>query len=266
LAALCALAGVSQLRDDLAGATVRWIAWSREIATVVARLGDAGVAVAPIKGLAYAAGLYPQPAARPMTDVDLLVQPGRVTAARDVLERAGFTLASDIPLHHASTWERGDLTVDLHRDIMPIGRGRIAHDELWARTRPGWPAGARRLDSVDELVFHLAHMARGRLCGPLVQVVDAARLLEHAGATQALERARQWKIGAPVSVALAFCRAIIDGTSLPWLAPADDDVLFARQPGVARKLLFELATSGSPRQLAARTLGAAFQRLPRLIR
>jgi len=263
LAALCALAGVSQLRDELAAATVRWIALSRELPRLVDQLAHAGVEVAPIKGVAYAVGLYAQPVARPMTDVDLLVQPGRSAEARTVLEHAGFRLASDVPMHHASTWERGDLTLDLHRDILPIGRGRIALDEIWARTRPGWPDGARRLDPVDELVFHFVHMARARLCGPLVQVVDAARLLEHATANEAFARAKQWAIAAPVSVALAYCRAILDDAARPWLAPTDDDALFAAQPSVSHKLIFDVATAGSPRQLAARTLGAAFQRLAR---
>jgi hypothetical protein len=266
LGPLCALAGASRERDELAAATVRWIALSREIPRVIDQLTDAGVAVAPIKGLSYATALYDVPAARPMTDVDLLVAPGHDARARRVLERIGMVVRADVPMHHASMWERDGLVIDLHRDILPTGRGRIALDDLWARTREGWPAGARRLDPVDELVFHLVHMVRNRLCGPLVHVVDAARLLERASADAARERAMEWKIEAGVGAALAYCRSILDETAEPWLRPPDDDVLFARQPNAARKLVFDVATAGSVRQLAARAIGAGVQWLTRSTR
>jgi hypothetical protein len=262
--ALAALAGVSELRDELVTATVRWGSLAREMPTIVERFRDADVGIVPIKGLAYAAGLYETPAARPMTDVDLLVEPGRDAHARQVLTRAGFELRNDVPLHHATMWERPGLTIDLHRSILSVGRSAIAIDEIWARTRPGWPAGARRLEPVDELIFHLAHMARNRLCGPLVHVVDAARLLERiSDIADVHARARAWQIHAAIDVALAYCRAIIDDTQLPWLGPASEDALLVRQPRVARKLIFDVATAGSARQLAARVIGAGFQRFMR---
>jgi hypothetical protein len=264
LAASTALAGVSRLRDDLAAATVRWAMIARETPPLIAQLRDADVGVAPIKGLAYATGLYATPAARPMTDVDLLIQPGHGARARDVLVRAGFALASDIPLHHATTWTRGALTIDLHRDIVPVGRGRVALGDVWARTRDGWPHGARRLDPVDELVFHFAHMARSRLCGPLIQVVDAARLLEHASIDATMRRAVEWRIGTAVEVAAAFCSWILDDRAArSRLAPADDDIAFAHQPDLAHKLAFDVATAGSVQAIAARAIGAGFQWLAR---
>ncbi|HEY1813806.1 MAG TPA: nucleotidyltransferase family protein [Kofleriaceae bacterium] len=259
LGALAALAGVSRLRDDLATATVRWAAIARELPELIARFCDAKAGIAPIKGVAYAAGLYTVPAARPMTDVDLLVQPGREHAARDVLERAKFRLVGDVPLHHATMWERGDLTIDLHRDIVPAGRGRVALDDVWDRTRDGWPHGARRLEPTDELVFQLVHMARNRLCGPMIQVVDAARLLEHASGEAALARASEWQLDAAVHAALMYCRAVLDDTSLPRVVPPADDVLFARQPRAVHKLVFDVATAGSLRHVIARAIGASVQ-------
>jgi hypothetical protein len=263
LAALAALSGVSQLRNDLAAATVRWSAISREIPSLIARLREADVGVAPIKGLAYAMGLYATPAARPMTDVDLLIEPGHDARARSILARAGFTLVNDIPLHHATMWTRGELTIDLHRDILPVGRSKIALDDVWARTRDGWPEGARRLDSVDELVFHFAHMARNRLCGPLIQVVDAARLLEHAPIEVVMARAAEWRIAAAVRAAAAFCSWVLRTSSRPRLAPSDDAIAFAYQMPFRHKLVFDVATAGSVQAVAARAIGAGFQWLSR---
>lgn len=264
LGPLTALAGAPGLRDQLARATVRWAALARELPSLVAQLRAAGVGCAPIKGVAYATSLYDTPAARPMTDVDLLLEPGTEARAHTALAAAGFRKLVDIRAHHASTWLRGDLTLDVHRNILGAGRSRIALDAVWARTLAGWPAGARRLEPVDELVFHLAHMARNRLCGPLVQVVDAARLLERADARAVRARAHDWQIGAMVGAALAFCEAILAGEPLrSRLAPRETEILFALQPPLARKLLFDVATAGSPRQLAARAIGAGFQWLAR---
>jgi hypothetical protein len=265
LGPLTALAGASELRDELARSTVRWIALARQVPALVEQLRDAGVGCAPIKGLAYAAGLYDVPAARPMTDIDLLVEPGRAARAHEVLARVGFARSSDVPMHHATTWVRGDLIVDLHRSILAPGRSRIALEDVWARTRPGWPDGARRLEPIDELVFHLAHMARNRLCGTLVQVVDTARLIERvASLADVHARAQQWQIEPAVGIALAYCQAILAGdVPRSRLAPADDDVLYVRQPGLSRKVVFDVATAGSPRQLVARAIGAGFQWLAR---
>ncbi|HEY1552728.1 MAG TPA: nucleotidyltransferase family protein [Kofleriaceae bacterium] len=260
LAASAALAGVSELRDDLATASVRWAAISRELPALVTKLRDADVGVAPIKGVAYAMGLYSTPAARPMTDVDLLIDPGHDTRARDVLARAGFALANDIPLHHATMWTRDDLTIDLHRNILPVGRSKIALADVWSRTRAGWPTGTRRLEPVDELVFHLAHMARNRLSGPLIQVVDAARLLEHASLEAAMARAAEWRIDAAVGAAASFCSWVLGVASRPRLAPSDDAIAFAYQMPARHKLVFDVMTAGSARQLLARAIGAGFQR------
>jgi hypothetical protein len=198
-----------------------------------------------------------------MTDVDFWLQPGRDAQARGVLERAGFTLVNDIPLHHATMWTRNDLTIDLHRDILPVGRSKIALDDVWARTRDGWPDGARRLDPIDELVFHFAHMARNRLCGPLIQVVDAARLLEHASIEVVLARAAEWRIGAAVGTSAAFCSWVLGTSSRPRIAPSDDAIAFAYQMPLWHKLMFDVATAGSVQAVAARAIGAGFQWLSR---
>src|SRR5262249_16805873 len=148
------------------------------------------------KGAAYAAGLYDLPAERPMTDVDLLVD--RYAIAEHALADLGFEREPASALHHASAWVRGDLVLDVHRGILGRGRSRIDLGSVWARARPGWPQGALRLDPGDELVFHLVHMLRNRLCGPLIQVIDCARLLKRTEETVVLQRSDAWRIGGGV--------------------------------------------------------------------
>ncbi len=267
LGPLAARSGVSEYRDDLIRATAAWARIARDLPPIVARLAERGVRVAPIKGVAYATHAYAIPSERPMTDVDLLVPVQEEPLARRVLDELGFRCEGQPPLHHASVWVRDGIVIDLHRGIIGKGRSRIDDDGVWARARQGWPARAWRLDPVDELVFHFVHMARNRLCGPLVQVVDAARLLRQlpgADPGSALVRAREWGVDALVRPALRFCRDIRDGSPRPggWLRPPTDDLIAVRQPSLPRKLVFDVATAGSLMQLAARAAGYIAIRMP----
>jgi hypothetical protein len=244
-----------------------WARISRDLPPVIERFRHAGVRVAPIKGVAYATGLYALPTERPMTDVDLLVEPHAAPSARAVLGELGFGLVADTALHHASTWVRRDLVIDLHRNILAKGRSQIDLDAVWARMSPGWPPGAERLDPHDELAFHLLHMVRNRLRGPLIQVVDAARLAARSSPKPALDRARAWGVETAAELAWSYVDAIVAdraGRPAGWLGPDSDDALAMRQPSAVRKIVFDIATAGSLRQLAARVVDVGAARIPRI--
>lgn len=257
LAPLMARAGAGSYRDDLVRATLEWARIEHDLPPLVAALGRAGVRAAPIKGVAYAKYLYVTPAERPMADVDLLVPPAQREDARAVLTEHGFRPAPAAALHHAEAWVREGVAVDLHWNIIAPGRGRIDFDAVWSRTEPGWPDGARRLEAVDALLFHLVHLARNRLRLPLINVVDAARLLEQVDAATALTRARSWGLGRAAELALRFCKSILEGRAgrpAGWLGPSRADVVACAQPSVAGKVLFDVAIAGSARQLASRVV------------
>jgi hypothetical protein len=258
LAPLAARAGATSFRDELARATLAWHSTDRELPPLVAELTLAGVRVAAIKGVAYAARLYASPAERPMSDVDLLIPHEHLTTARRVLRGRGFTPATAAVLHHAEPWTRSDFVIDLHWNIIAPGRSRIDLDAIWSRTSAGWPDGGSLLEPSDALVFHLVHFARNRLRLPLINVVDTARLLENADASTAIARARVWGVGSAVEIALRFCRAILEARdgSRPggWLGPTLDEVAGLAPQSTARKLFFDVAVAGSPRQLASRAV------------
>jgi len=260
LAPLAARAGATQFRDDLARSALAWTRIVAMVEPLVAGLVAAGARVAAIKGLAYAKSIYAHADERPMSDVDLLVPREHHARAQRELERMGFSRVPGALLHHATAWERAGMVVDLHISIMPAGRSRIDLDAVWSRAQPGWPAGADQLEAVDALVFHLAHLARNRLRIPLIHVVDAARLLEHAPTALALERAHAWGVGHAAELALRFCISLLHGdASYPagWLGPSREELaVFAETPWM-KKLAFDVATAGSPRQLGARVLGYA---------
>ena len=72
-----------------------------------------------------------------------------------------------------------------------------------------------------------------------------------------------------IELALRFCMSILDeigGRPAGWLGPSRDEVVALGEHGIAQKLLFDIATSGSPRQLAARVVHAAANQLWQLRR
>lgn len=62
----------------------------------------AGIAVAPLKGSLLTTKVYPDPAVRPMADIDLLVHPTDRETMRHILERRGYRLVSPVTAydHH----------------------------------------------------------------------------------------------------------------------------------------------------------------------
>jgi hypothetical protein len=260
---LAARSGLSGFRDDLARATLAWANVARDLPGVVGDLRAAGVRVAPIKGVAYARTLYETPGERPMSDADLLVPLVDRDRAGRVLAELGFRAVGRSSVHHANAWSRGELMIDLHWNIIGRGRARIDLDAVWSRTSPGWPAGAEYLEPTDSLVFHLVHLLRNRLRAPLIHVVDAGRLLERASRTEALSRASAWGLGPGVALAMRFCLSILDGASgrpAGLLGPSRTELMVLSEQSAAGKALFDIATAGSPSQIAARVAhaGASF--------
>jgi hypothetical protein len=266
LGPLAARAGARAFRDDLIAAALQWARIEKELPSITDALTSAGIRVTAIKGVAYARTLYATGAERPMADIDLLVPKAAVQSARTVLARLGFVPAASVALHHAHAWTRGDLALDLHWNIIGRGRGRVDLDAVWDRAIPGSPAGLHYLEPCDGLAFHLIHLARNRLRLPLVNVVDAARLLERADPSESLGRARAWGLGAAAELALRFCLSILEdrpGRPAGWLGPSREDITHLAEETTARKVLFDVVTAGSPRQLTSRLMHFGANRLRR---
>ena len=71
-----------------------------------------------------------------MSDVDLLVERAKRDTAHTILERCGFTRAGGALGHHATVWTKGKFVVDLHHDLIGLGRAHIDHAALWDRMHP----------------------------------------------------------------------------------------------------------------------------------
>lgn len=77
-----------------------------DLGEVLAALGERGVETALLKGTHTAYTYFPDPGSRPMADVDILVAPSDLPAARGVLAAQGFVEHNTEALPHRSDWSR----------------------------------------------------------------------------------------------------------------------------------------------------------------
>lgn len=116
------------------GEAMRTLALDRATATAVDALTDAAIPSLLLKGISTARWIYPEESARPYTDVDLLVPPGRLADAEAVLGELGFrrgrfaSLRDDWPKHAVPLGSPDGLSIDLHRTFVGVG---ATDEELW---------------------------------------------------------------------------------------------------------------------------------------
>jgi hypothetical protein len=206
----------------------RYLLGALRLAEVLALFGTGGVPAIPLKGPALAERLYPDPAARPFTDLDLLIRPRDLPRATEILRGAGYrhleaghSLAHELCFRHATTFARWGsvqgLPVDLHWSFVdapgPWAAEEIDLDEIWGRALPGewWGQPAWSLETEDLLIYLATHWAVHHACSGVVWSEDLALLLGGAGEPfdweAVVERARRWRVRQALAVALDACEA-----------------------------------------------------------
>src|SRR5438045_176393 len=85
LAPLAYKAGVSAFRNDHIASSLQAERRTAELRTALDVLGSASIPVILLKGIAYAGSVYPDPADRPMSDIDLLVRSSDISSAERAL-------------------------------------------------------------------------------------------------------------------------------------------------------------------------------------
>lgn len=140
-------------------------------------LENAGIPVAPIKGLALLrAGIY-EPGERPMTDIDLLVRAADIERARDLVLESGWEVvdcsrAARLRHHHWVFLLPGQPAVGLDLHWTPATGERVMPD--WDAL--GVTEGSDPSLSV-QLFFLAANTARHGFTGKLLFLHDLARIL-----------------------------------------------------------------------------------------
>lgn len=157
----------------------------------LARLGPAiaaaGVPVMALKGLDLGTRLYGDPGARPMGDIDILVQPAHVSLMAEALRTQGFrpSQAAQQPAHHLTFHppRRGELPVELHwalgADDGRAGRPSLL-EGIWDDALVLDVTGVRLsvMHGRRLLPYLCAHLENHLFETPLTHIWDIAELLE----------------------------------------------------------------------------------------
>lgn len=172
---------------------MRNTALADQLVQVVAAFKRAGVAALPVKGVTLAETLYGSLALRPLGDLDVLVRPSDLPAARAALSALGFFQAAEPgyenahhPYHDPPYYvkaQSGMICLELHWGLWANHFFQLETDDLWRRAVVARIHGADlSILSPEDTLLHLAiHRSRSAL--RLRFVCDVAELLRCHAAT-----------------------------------------------------------------------------------
>lgn len=253
--------------------------------TALARMIDGlDTRVVLLKGAALALTAYPAPDQRTLSDIDVWLAPSAIDACLPRMVDLGF-----VPQEHSvgidgapvlsrrgkikfnePGWRVGGL--ELHRNPFAgelLERtAAVALDEIWRRVEPGtW--GERQVwrMSAEDMFLHVAvHLAVGNQFSlaavrGLLDLAFIVRRAAHDGTPldwdAIVDRARRWRVQAPVWLVLVQLVALLD---INAAIPARD----AMQPGRWRRRMLEKWVNPAA-ILAGSSLRSPQRRLPYLL-
>lgn len=238
-------------RERYRTSAMRALVLRAELGEVTALLERAGLAPIALKGAWLAWHAYPQPALRPMSDIDLLLAPDTVIAGYELLQAHGYLASAPPEMAMADLLRfdkhlpelvapRGTIIELHHRLWEPDGRLDHAsprHDEAAVRAR------AQRIDGIlypapDDMLAHLLiHAAYGhRLnCGPVI-LSDIAFFLARYPVDwpEFWDRAARegWRAGARLLLAVAAVHGDLDIPLTAAAGPPPSPAILASFPGL----------------------------------
>lgn len=256
--------GVAAFRDEYAASVIMAERRRALLGEMIRAFARDGLRAALIKGSAFVGTIYPDPAERPMNDIDLLVPRTQLPAAMRAMLALGFErvgLSRKLSgYYHAIAFARAGMMVELHRNIVGHGRTGIRIGEVWRRAVPDpLGSGADRLEPLDELLICAVHIARHELAVPVINYVDVARLwarLDEPARLAFRARARVYRVERACAAVLAMTELLARGErGAPDIGPGSailpttDDVLRGGRPRRLRQIGQKLLLVEGPREL-----------------
>jgi hypothetical protein len=167
---------IDALRQARMSAAVGYLAQRAALDRLDRLFETADIPYAIMKGAHVRECVYPDPALRPASDVDLLIAPADRQRAARVLLDAGYAVHPEpANISHEATFSQGAVDIDLHWHILRPGRTRIeiTAELLERRQRT---SGLWGLSDDDTLFLMLTHPAFAKyVCSPnmgLARVAD----------------------------------------------------------------------------------------------
>lgn len=166
----------------------------RQVGHIARGFEEAQISLLALKGVHVAAVVYPDPALRPMTDVDLLVSRDELARGEALLRAMGYNWSQGTLMeencagtHHLAPFYKARAArVELHWTVVSAPHPfHIDLPNLWVRSQTVAIAGQPvRVLSPEDLLLHLSlHLCFSHRCMlPLRSVYDIALLLGPEGA------------------------------------------------------------------------------------
>lgn len=233
------------------------------------RLQERGITGVLLKGMHTAQACFPDPATRPLSDIDLLVSGEALPQVEALLVREGYAETGRTP--RESSWRRAGTatqprtlmfvhaedpwTVDLHHALdIPVagGGGAVPLDRLEPlRTTRRWGAhpGLAVLEQPLLLLHLAAHAGAGLHNMTLIRLVELHLLIRQDESRGRLDWRELLDQGAEAGVlghaypALLLCERLVPGTVPPAVLTA----CAAQAPARVRKLVADLAPARAQR-------------------
>ncbi len=189
-----------------------------ELTCVLNALRQAGVEGIPVKGVVLAETVYGNLALRPMADLDVLVRPSDLPAARAVLRSLGYSHRVQPlfeELHHSfhdpqyfRQASGGQICLELHWALWAAHFFDLKVEALWKRAVPAQVQGTKvRILSPEDSLLHLAiHRSRAPL--RLRVICDFAQFLRRHSATLDWDAVVYRARAAGACTSMYFCLAL----------------------------------------------------------
>ncbi len=177
-----------------------------------------------VNGADYRARLYPSPALRPMSDVDILIRPADIPEAAAWLASQGYAA---MPRARAAI-DRGfqlpgrEHWIDLYDAFAQRQRIDVDYDEIW-RGRIVGPDRLPRMAPHHALAVHALRLANEQFVAPVRRFLDLWLLSrDEAVVRQAIDTARRWRIARSMYSSMVVLRRLVpESAADPWLAEVD---------------------------------------------
>lgn len=201
-----------------------------ELARLLRLLGEAGIPVVPLKGVALAQALYGDTAARVCADIDILIPPANLAQAIALIAASGYRTESSDPYFSKLVLRHGR-----HYDVVRENQGisfllevhwiLVQHsskndeavDDLWAEAHPQSFLGVPAFSLSPEWEFlYLAIHAADHEWRSLKWLVDIHEMASSGRVDwqRVAQKAGQFDINRPVQQTLAVSSLLL-GTPLP---------------------------------------------------
>lgn len=256
-------AAQAALRLAYYGAVAQHILLSVEMDALLAEFRKLDIEPIVLKGMALSTSLYPSPATRPTSDLDILIRLPQVEVVRQALAARGYR---DMGLgqgqhvafaHHLHVWRESKgghhIAVEAHWELVhdPGYASRMVVAEFFSRARRMDARGDAplALDPADQLIHACAHLLLHHAQEfSLLWLLDLRLLVARYGQSwdwpELVERAARFRLAG----ALRYWLELTEAWYGPFLPPQAVKVLATARVALEEQWYIATASAGSARQ------------------